>query len=68
MSRWPRGLDAAYLEHETQQRLERVLALRPHPRRLTARISFEGREYIVTPKGAMARVDGGDPGDEQLDV
>lgn len=27
MSRWPRGIDAAYLEHEHRERMRRVLAL-----------------------------------------
>jgi hypothetical protein len=66
MSRWPSGITAAYLQYESEQRLQRVLDL--HERRYqptrSVRITFDGREYISTPSG-MARTDGGDPGDEQ---
>lgn len=68
MSRWPRGIDAAYLQHESDERLRRVLALDVRygscakPAR-PVRVTYNGIEYIIV-DGIGARVDGGDPGDE----
>jgi hypothetical protein len=64
MSRFPRGLDAAYLQHEHEERMRRVLAIAPGRPSQPLRIVFEGRELLALPNGAIARVDGGDPGDE----
>jgi hypothetical protein len=37
VSRWPRGIDAAYLQHESEQRFARVEALMERRRREYAR-------------------------------
>lgn len=53
MSRWPRGIDAAYLEHESNERYRRVEAVMERRR----------REFMLSKPLPEPIVDR-DPGDE----
>ncbi len=51
MSRWPRGIDAAYLKHEGEERMKRVLAIR---------VAYGCFADQILPESIVDR----DPGDE----
>jgi hypothetical protein len=55
VSRFPRGIDAAYLEHEAEQRYERIEAVMERRRR-----EFARNRPLPTP------ITDRDPGDEDV--